>query len=493
MRTRFVQPLSKVERWGRWEVRLQGSVEFDNPYCEGYLSALFLGPGGELPVTGFYDGDGEWVIRFSPDQVGEWAWSTASNDPALDGIRGSLKCVPPAERNHGPVRVRNVHHFAYADGTSYYPVGTTLYNWLHREERLRTATLETLAEAPFNKLRCCLLPKWYTYNKVEPELFPWPSAPGDSFDRDRFDPAYFQSIEKHLDKLLKLGIECDLILLHPYDNPRWGHSTMAPEQDEALLRYTVARLSSWRNLWWTMANEYDLFNQRKDWDHLLQIVRQADPYDRFRANHNCRGWYDHSRPWVTHCNIQHQQRSNLHETALIARYRYSKPVLVDEYGYEGDIEEGWGNLSGEEEVWRHWAVAMAGGYASHGETFHNPGDELWWSVGGQLQGQSPARLKFLHEVMTAAPYEQMAPEPHLIPGKWVLAQRGRYYLIFVPKAEADPWRQRLRFELNGMSPYTMEGIDPWSMTIEPMREVEPGRVEQAIEHGPYLLRLIAKD
>jgi len=492
MRTRYVPPPSKVECWGRWEVRLMGSDAFANPFTEGYLSALFLGPGGELPVTGYYDGDNEWVIRFSPNAVGEWSWFTASNDPVLDGKRGSVRCVPATEDNHGPLRVRNQHHFAYADGTGYYPVGTTLYNWMHRDERLRRQTLATLKASPFNKIRCCLLPKWYAYNKVEPELFPWPRK-GAGFDHDRYNPAYFAAIEGHLDALLELGIQCDLILLHPYDNPNWGHSTMTQAQDEALLRYTCARLAVWRNVWWTMANEYDLFNQHKDWDHLMQIVRQADPYDRFRANHNCRTWYDHSRPWVSHCNIQHQRGQNLHETALIARYRYHKPVLVDEYGYEGDIPEGWGNLPPQQEVLRHWSVAMAGGYASHGETYLNSAQELWWSVGGELKGQSPARLGFLREIMSAAPYELMSPEPHLLPGKWVLAQRGRYYLIFFPKAETDRWQQRVRFELPGMSDYTIEGIDPWEMTVEALGETAPGRFERVVEQGPYLLRLIAKE
>ncbi len=90
---------------------------------------------------------------------------------------------------------------------------------MHREPRLQQATLETLAQSPFNKVRCCLLPKWYTYNKVEPALFPWPKSGGE-FDHDRFEPTYFQAIERHLDELLALVIECDLILLHPYDNPR---------------------------------------------------------------------------------------------------------------------------------------------------------------------------------------------------------------------------------------------------------------------------------
>ena len=46
---------------------------------------------------------------------------------------------------------------------------------------------------------------------------------------------------------------------------------------------------------------------------------------------------------------------------------------------------------------------MRGGYAGHGETFVNPEDILWWSHGGKLHGESPARIRFLHEILTQTP------------------------------------------------------------------------------------------
>ena len=65
---------------------------------------------------------------------------------------------------HGPVMVRNQHHFAYADGTPHFPFGTTCYAWVHQSEDLQRQTLETLRTAPFNKIRMCVFPKSYEYN-----------------------------------------------------------------------------------------------------------------------------------------------------------------------------------------------------------------------------------------------------------------------------------------------------------------------------------------
>ena len=100
------------------------------------LSAQFTHDGRTLEPDGFYDGDGLYRVRFMPDEPGEWTYVTQSNVDALDGQTGSFVCTPAAEGNHGPVQVRDTFHFAYADGTPYYPFGTTCYAWTHQGDEL---------------------------------------------------------------------------------------------------------------------------------------------------------------------------------------------------------------------------------------------------------------------------------------------------------------------------------------------------------------------
>ncbi len=63
-------------------------------------------------------------------------------------------------------------------------------------------------------------------------------------------------VEQRIECLMKLGIEADLILFHPY-NSKWKLGSMPHEMDKHYLKYVVSRLSSYRNVWWSMANEYD--------------------------------------------------------------------------------------------------------------------------------------------------------------------------------------------------------------------------------------------
>ena len=203
-------------------------------------------------VDGFYDGNQTWKIRFMPDEQGEWTYKTRSNDLQLDGKSGSFIVGPPGPHNHGPVRVSNTYHFAYADGTPYFLLGTTLYNWLNRDPELEQRTLNTLSKQPFNKARFLIFPKWMVFNHVEPSRFPYVRKADGSFDLDRFDPEFFAHYEARLRNLEALDIEADIILFHPYD--KWGFAEMSAQHDKAYLRYVIARFGAFRNVWWTVAN-----------------------------------------------------------------------------------------------------------------------------------------------------------------------------------------------------------------------------------------------
>ncbi len=321
---------TSVERWGLYELRLQGPSH-GNPFTELRFGASFALGHRAVEVDGFYDGDGVYCVRFSPDTEGTWTCTTRSDVASLDGHTASFRCITPSAGNHGPVRVAHTYHFQYEDGTPYRQIGTTCYAWVHQGSALEEQTLATLRTAPFNKLRMCVFPKHYRYNENEPELFPFARQADGSWDWERFDPAFWRHLEGRVADLLSLGIEADVILFHPYD--RWGFATMDAETDDRYLRYTVARLGAYRNVWWSMANEYDLMTAKSvaDWDRFFRIVQQADPYHHPRSIHNCRGFYDHAKPWVTHASVQHWDLSR----ALEWREAYGKPVINDECQYGG--------------------------------------------------------------------------------------------------------------------------------------------------------------
>jgi hypothetical protein len=453
-----------VEQWGVFELALEGPAD-GHPFVDVQLTASFQHGSRAVPVDGFYDGDGVFRIRFMPDTLGLWCYETRSNVPALNGAGGAFTCCEPDAGNHGPVRVSDTCHLSYEDGRRYYQVGTTCYAWAHQGDEMEEQTLATLARAPFNKMRMCVFPKDYVFSRNEPVYYPFERA-GDEWDFARFSVPFWRHFEGRILDLMRLGIEADIILFHPYD--RWGFSDMGAENDDRYLRHAVARLAAYRNVWWSLANEFDIMKTKSsaDWDRFFRIIQECDHAGHLRSIHNCHAFYDHGKPWVTHCSIQHGDTGRIREW----RRQYRKPVIDDECCYEGNIEHGWGNITAEELVRRFWVGTLAGGYVGHGETYLHPDDVLWWSKGGVLHGESPARIAFLKGLIEDGPQAGFEP----IEDRWDCwgAQKGEdYWLFYFDQRQPGEYT----FHLPHDRKYRAEVIDAWGMTVTAVEGEFSGR------------------
>jgi hypothetical protein len=258
---------------------------------------------------------------------------------------------------------------------------------------------------------------------------------------ERLNPAYFRNIELRIRELCALGIEADLILFTAYDWGRWGYDTMPAEVEDLIFRHLIARVAAYRNVWWSLANEWDLLKNKtlEDWQR------------HFRVNE-------------------------------AAKYRteYGKPVVYDECQYEGDIAHFWGNISAQELVHRFWMGACAGGYVGHGETYHAEDEVLWWGKGGVLKGGSPARIAFLRKVLADLP----GPLDPLDLGwnNFLVAGRAPdYYLHYF-----GPHQPRTReLDLPEGHAYRAEVLDTWEMTVTELPGPLRGKQAVSIPPKPY--------
>lgn len=460
---------ASVEKWGMFEAAFPGPTE-GNPFLDVTFSAMFKQGEKRKRVSGFYDGSGIFRIRFMPETTGRWDYVTVSNRSELNGLSGVVDVIEPSGLNYGPVRVRNTYHFEYANGKPFFPIGTTCYGWTHLGDRIEKQTLASLKKAPFNKVRMCVLPKWYAYNKAEPPLYPFVGTPPKSWDFTRFDPAFFRHLETCIANLRELGIEADLILFHPYDKGHWGFDQLPAEVDDRYVRYVIARFAAYRNVWWSLANEFDFMKEKHDadWQRILKLVAKLDPHQHLLSIHNGTRLFNHTNPLITHASIQNGSAVADFGRALLYRDVYEKPIVFDEVKYEGNLEQRWGNLSPEEMVHRFWQATIAGAYASHGETYMSPDDMIWWSKGGVLRGKSPDRIGFLRKVIESGPPEGLNPVD-----KWqderTAGKAGKYYLIYFGKEKPAAWRVEL--PLAGVKKplhLTIEILDTWNMSVTPV-------------------------
>lgn len=396
--------MKQIEKYNRFEIIISGPVPTGSNVKVDLIST-FSKDDKKVIIKGFYNGNGQYLVRFMPEETGIWHYELRLKGSEEINESGDFECIRESGNNHGPVIAHGMQ-FRYADGTRYTPFGTTIYAWIHQPKQLIEKTIKTLQKSPFNKVRMCVFPKSMVYNNNEPDLFPFEKNEEDKWDINLPNFEYWNHLEHQLNELQRLGIEADLILFHPYD--RWGFSKLSREEDLTYLDYCVRRLAAFRNIWWSLANEYDMvFNKNaEDWEAFGEFVSSQDPYHHLLSVHNWLRIYDASKSWITHCSVQ----TNLFERTKIIGDQYNKPVMIDECKYEGNIEPQWGNISAFEMVHRFWAVMLLGGYATHGETFHQDDEVLWWAKGGELHGESAKRIAFLKDIMNGLggeiqPYE----------------------------------------------------------------------------------------
>lgn len=258
-----------VEKWSVFEFEVEGKKD-KNPFTDYFIKGVFKSKNETHTIEGFYDGNGMYKVRFMPSFEGVYQFFIKGN--CVDKTyEGEFEVTQPSKTNHGPVRVANTFHFAYEDGTPYYSLGTTCYVWNLQSDNLIYKTLETLRKSAFNKIRFCIFPKHYDYNLGEPRSYPYEGIPmdssiltkenfqeytgkteGNTWDFTKFNVEHFQHIEKCIRALMEMGIEADLIIMHPYD--RWGFSQMSESEDALYWKYVIARFAAFRNIWWSLAN-----------------------------------------------------------------------------------------------------------------------------------------------------------------------------------------------------------------------------------------------
>ena len=500
-----------IERWGMFEVSVRGKIE-GNPFTDYTIHGVFRHKhkNETVETDGFYDGGGVYKVRFMPSFEGEYTFEVSGtfSDLGMTPLTGTFTVTPAGERNHGPVRVASKYHFAYEDGTPYYPIGTTCYVWTHQSKEQCYKTLETLKNNVFNKIRFCILPKHYVYNFGDPKTYPYEGTPcdssvlteenfndssvwkGNSWDFTQFNPAHFQRFESYIAELMKMGIEADVIVMHPYD--RWGFRNMGREADNLYWNYVVSRFSAYRNVWWSLANEYDLMPEKTidDWERYAEIICNKDPYNHLRSIHNCATPYDHSKPWVTHVSYQICRFGDVEYTNEL-REKYSKPVVVDEMRYEGEIPHGWGNLDGQEMTRRFWEVMCRGGYPGHSETLIQTNGKLWWSHGGELLGESPQRIKFFAEIISEMPsYDIRLADNESVKCGYVMTKseethnnnnNPEYFIVYFGNNQSSFHD----FTFDSDTCYQAEIIDTWDMTVTDAG-IYKGNIRISLPGKPYM-------
>lgn len=474
--------------WDCFELQYQCKISKGSPFTDVSLSAIFRNTTSNTQVTvnGLYDGNNIYRIRFMPKESGQWEYVTSSSEMSLDNKHGSFLCMDDGQQR-SMVTVGKDNDFILADSSLFHPLGTTSYAWMYASADRQEQTYRSLQQAGFNKLRFCIFPNESVND--EPEAFPFEAMSTSvhvdgkykgykkyEWDFKRFNTAFFKHLEECVKHLGRIGVEADIILFHPYDMGRWGFDSMTMEENKFFLQYVEARLGAYRNVWWSLANEWNLVKARteNEWLELTEFVRANDPFSHLCSIHGGTAKYiNYTLPCFTHISIQDQGPLVSFEGAATLRNIYKKPILFDEVCYEGDHEARWAQLSGQEMLHRIWMGLIGGAYVTHGECFcvepaHYTGYSFL-ATGGTFKGSCPERIKFTLSILKTLPATL-----RLADQSWDVntASGGKgVYLRYFGENTPKEWKFNLpvrnsRFgRLQEGMKFKVEIIDLWNMTI----------------------------
>lgn len=415
----------EIAQYHVYDLRFTARVA-KNPY-DVDLRAVWTAPDGStLTIPGFYDGDDTWVIRFSPMQLGEWSYETRSDISSLDSRRGrGIFCVPNANPHiHGPLRVdrEHPHHFVYADGTRYFPLGDEC-DWLFALDMADARRyLDRLAAYGFNQVLMQVYAHHASWSeglpfRVVPQLFPWEGS-NEHPHHSRLNPPFWQHLDEIIAYMQQRGIVAHLMIEVHNKHVNWPARTL--ENDNPFWRHVIARYQAFGNVIWDLCKEIWRVDDAEYWESRVELLRRLDAYHHLITAHDGvleRGDF-----------LADQHHEAFHAHILQERARRAWPVMNVEYGYEPGPIPTYPMITLPDEMrCRTWEIVAAGGYP----VFYY-GNTAWDVVDLAPLPEGYPMFHIVQQVMARLPYWEMEPYDSLVDNGYCLAKLGEAYLVYLP-------------------------------------------------------------
>lgn len=471
--------IGKGEVYAVIELTFRGPAQkaADAPARDVQFWVRFRHEGGapEYTVHGFWDGDGQgsvegdvFKVRFTPTRPGRWRLTEVhSNRGELKGQREGDWIVALASKRRGfwvvDEESAGRRWYRRSDGSRQYIIGNTQYSFLSGRREGGRPTGVPIAEDVtrnaeyFKKLRFSLHGDLYP-DPVEKPFLDDAGRPTDRGDAShRPNPRWFrQRADVAVQTAFEHDLIADLILAGPdSEDARATLRAAANGGDpEPWLRYVAARYGSYPNVWFCIANEYDLRKPRFDEEqiaHYGRLLRRHLPYRETPVSVHPNaptlwaGAFDRTGDWHDHHIIQRKIRTlpvsadvmaSVWRSAEDGRPRY-RPTVNDELSYQGEGDR----HSEEDTIEAHLGAFLGGGYGTTGWKYGNKLGHYFWGAFRPEEHTAADNLKWLREQIdahirfwklepAAGPFLNLDPEFR------AMAWPGEEYVLGTNKARA---------------------------------------------------------
>jgi len=387
----------------QWEVvdltcRVEQQIE--KPF-DRRVDALVTDAGGSQRVPLFFNGDSEWVFRYSSATVGEKKFVFDSDIDELNGKSGTIE-VTKNERKarHGGIvlNAKTPNRFFYEDGTHYFNLAFEC-DWLFaldygQAELPKTKHLLSLLNRHrFNQIvmnvysydvkwpkddRLALHPD-HEYGGRE-DIFPFLGSNSDP-DFSTLNVDFFKHFDKVIAEMHDQEIVSHLMIYV------WNKLVAWPEMnspaDNMYYDYVIKRYQAFPNIIWDVSKEA-LHHKRATKEYILHRIertRRLDSFNRLVSVHDygfCRNNADH----VDFISMQNWRHTLYQHMTDAAKEFPKKPIFnIEHGGYEESpyVVFPGAYVNAEVCLRRNYMCLFAGGYttyywqgASWNVLIHNP-------------------------------------------------------------------------------------------------------------------------
>lgn len=129
-----------AEKWRQVILEFESETEYDNPFLDVQITAVFTGPSGRRILReAYWDGGNSYKVAFAPTETGTWNWVLeAPEESGLQNMSGGLECGEyTGEREIYRRGFLKVHpsgrYLVYDDGTPFFWLGDTHWEFAYRE------------------------------------------------------------------------------------------------------------------------------------------------------------------------------------------------------------------------------------------------------------------------------------------------------------------------------------------------------------------------
>lgn len=250
--------MGQTGRWMKYEHSFESTKDYENPlYQVTRFQVRFQSPAGKVKIiNGFWDGGKTWRVRFAPDELGRWTFSSFCSDTlntGLHAIKGTFECTasqsPHAIYTKGSIiHPKGSYYLAHADGTPFFYAACTAWNGTLKST---DKEWETYLQDRVNN----------HYNVIQFTTTQWRGGDKNSegnvaFEgsgRIKLNPAFFQHLDKKIDEINRHGLVAAPVLLWalPVSTGReLSPGYYLPEPEAILLaNYMVARYGGHQVIW----------------------------------------------------------------------------------------------------------------------------------------------------------------------------------------------------------------------------------------------------